>query len=160
MQAYEQGRVNIRAKPLRTATDEGGEPIRIGLTCEPWPRYTTQHVVLLYEDDCDAAGSGACGSGSGAGSGEDTLEAYNRLFAIPENSIVYLALAKNGCWQVIAAGCYQEGVEGSSGECTCLGIGGEDLTGIAGYNPAAAQILGHENGCLKWFDTTTCAGSS
>lgn len=162
VQSYEHGRVNIKSRPLRTAIDDS-EPVRIGLTCEPWPRYTTQSVVLLYEGDCDLAGSGSCdgsGSGSGSGSGDDTLEAYNRLFAIPENSIVYLAMAKNGCWQVIAAGCYQEGVAGSSGECTCLALGGEDLTEIAGYKQSEEQILGHENGCLKWFDTTTCSGSS
>lgn len=159
VQAYEQGRVNIKAKPLRTADDGDDEPIRIGLTCEPWARYTTQSVVLLYENDCEAAGSGTC-DGSGSGSGEDTLEAYNRLFAIPENSLVYLAMAKNGCWQVIAAGCYQEGVEGSSGECTCLAIGGEDLTAIEGYNQNSTQILAHENGCLKWLDTTECSSGS
>lgn len=164
VQAYEQGRVNIRAKPLRTATDEGGEPIRIGLTCSAWQRNTTQAVVLLYEDDCDDSGSGSCdggsGSDSGSGSGENTLEAFNRLFDIPENYLVYLALAKNGCWQVIAAGCYQEAGSGSSGECFCVSLGGQDLTTIEGYVTGQSQILGHENGCLKWFDTTTCDGSA
>jgi hypothetical protein len=39
-------------------------------------------------------------------------------------------------------------------------IGKLDLQTIPGWNKTVEQVLGHnENGCLKWFDTTTCESS-
>jgi hypothetical protein len=30
------------------------------------------------------------------------------------------------------------------------------LTTVEGYDAAKTQLLGHENGCLKWIDTIEC----
>lgn len=39
----------------------------------------------------------------------------------------------------------------------CRNIGGA-INKIAGFSTASAQqILGHESGCLKWFDITSCS---
>ena len=38
----------------------------------------------------------------------------------------------------------------------CHNIGGA-INKIVGFNTTAPQILGHEGGCLKWYDTVTCS---
>jgi hypothetical protein len=31
---------------------------------------------------------------------------------------------------------------------------------VPGYDPTKKQVLGHDHGCLQWFDTTECGSSS
>lgn len=165
VQGYEHARrPSIKAARLRTAASDDGEPLRMVRVDEAWPKDTSRAVQLIYERDCDIEDDG---SGSGSGSGEDTLEeVYNRLFDIPAHAIVYIGMARNGCWHVVAAGCgwggsgSESGSESGSGDCPCVSIGGEDLTTVSGYDANATQVLAHENGCLKWISTTDCGSGS
>lgn len=48
----------------------------------------------------------------------------------------------------------------SQSDCgTCVSeIGGIDFQNLPGYQRTTEQLLGHDDvGCIKWFDTTTCA---
>lgn len=38
----------------------------------------------------------------------------------------------------------------------CRNIGGA-INKITGFNTTNPQILGHQGGCLKWYDTVTCS---
>lgn len=162
VQAFEHGRrPAIKAKPLRTAADDGTEPVRIARVPSQWAKDTELEVDLIYESDCDDEDGGSAGGSGGSGGG--TLMAWNRLFDIPAEALVYLGMALNGCWQVLAvsADC-STGSDGSgSGSgCDCATLGGQDLTTITGYDETTTQLLGHEYGCLRWFDTTDCGSGS
>jgi hypothetical protein len=48
----------------------------------------------------------------------------------------------------------------SQSDCgTCVSaVGGVDFRVFPGYSRTTEQVLGHDtSGCIKWFDTTTCA---
>lgn len=159
VQAYEQNRTNIKAKPLRTMSDDGGASIRLARVTEDWAKDTEADVQLIYERSCEDEGSGGS---DGSGSGGETVTAWNRIFPIPAGATVEITEAVNGCWYVVAAGCGEEDLSGdeSGSGCGCTAIAGHDLTTVEGYEAEATQILGHENGCLKWFDTTECSSGS
>lgn len=160
VQAYEHGERRTKPKPLRTAFDDD-TPIRIARVPSAWAKDTQLSVEIIYAASCTDSGEGS-GSGSGSGSGE-SIEAWNRIFDILEGSIVFLAQAENGCWHVVAAGCGDDGSGSGSGSgsgCACMAIGGHDLTTLDGYDASKKQILGHDLGCLKWYDTTDCGSGS
>jgi hypothetical protein len=147
--AYERGNRDQPPVKFRTVGDDG-TPIKIGKTVAPWIKGETQEVSLVFEDSCDE---------EGYGSGGESLLAHNQSFDVNGGRIVKLALAENGCWYLVQAeSCVGEG-DGSGG-CHCPGIGGEDLTQLPDYDPGETQVLGHENGCLKWITTTSCEEGS
>lgn len=159
VQAYEQGRVNIKAKPLRTMGDEAEPPIRWAKYASAWPKDTAQDVEIIYKSSCDDEGSGF-GEGSGSG---DTVNAWNRIFDIPANARVAISQSENGCWYVVAVGCGEDEGSGSgsgSGACDCVSVGGQDLTTLPGYDEGETQVLGHQDGCLQWISTTDCGSGS
>jgi hypothetical protein len=145
--AYERGNRDQSPVKFRTVGDDG-TPIKIGKTVAQWAKGTTQEVELIYETSCED---------EGGGSGGETLEAHNKSHDVAADTIVILGLAGNGCWYLIeAASCPDEGSDSGSGDCGCVSIGGQDLTTLEGYDETKSQLLGHEEGCLKWFDTTEC----
>ena len=50
-------------------------------------------------------------------------------------------------------------VDSQSACGTCVSeVGGVDFTALPNYSRTTEQVLGHDtSGCIKWFDTTTCA---
>jgi hypothetical protein len=132
---------------LRTAFDDGNQ-VQIGKTTEKWAKGTSTELELILEDSCDEEGSG---------SGGQTLEAYNLSYDVGEGVRCIVAEATNGCWYLVEAeSCDDEGLGG----CECPAIGGQDLTQLPGYDASKTQILAHEEGCLKWLDTTECEEGS
>ena len=127
---------DIKAPKLRTALDDG-QGIQIGRTVGAWAKGTTQELQIIYENDCEEEGE------------PTTLEAWNLSFPVADGVRVKIAQAVNGCWYLVQA----ESCEAS--EC-CPSIGGQDLKQVNFYDGTKTQILGHINGCLKWFDVYTC----
>lgn len=150
VQAYEQGRTNIKAKPLRTAGDDGS-PVILAYVPDDWGRATSQMVTVLMPETCGDVVSAGPGYGS---DGSSQVRAWNMFYDIQKGSIVLLAQTDNQCWYVAQASC------GSAGDCRCVAIAGDDLTQLEEYIPGTKQVLGHDNGCLKWFNTTECASGS
>jgi hypothetical protein len=153
VQAYEQGKRDDVAPRLKRAFDEG-DPVKIGKTTEKWHKGSTTDLELIYEGDCDDEGS----------SGGETLEAHNLSYDVDEGAKCIVALAGNGCWYLVEAeSCPEDGSgsdEGSGSDCGCTSIGGQDLTTLDGYDDTKTQVLAHEEGCLKWVDTTECEEGS
>lgn len=127
---------DVHAPKLRTAFDEG-EGIQIGRTTAAWAKDTTQEIDVIYETECDEEGE------------PTPLEAWNLSFPVAANVRVKVARATNGCWYLIQA-------ESCESVNCCPNIGGQDLTVVTNYSAGSTQILGHENGCLKWFDVYAC----
>jgi len=148
VQKSEQGNRAIAGRKLRVGYDEGTD-VLIGKTTEEWLKDSSAEVEIIYEDSCNDEGS----------SGEK-IGAYNISYDVAAGAKVVIALAKNGCWYMVEAsnGC-DEGSVGS-GECGCTSLGGEDLKQLTGYDGSKTQVLSHENGCLKWIDTTECEEGS
>jgi hypothetical protein len=147
VQAYEQGKRDDVAPRLKRGFDEG-DPVKIGRTTEKWAKGTTTELELIYREDCEDAG----------GSGGETLEAHNLSYDVVVGATCIVALGQNGCWYLVEAeSCPDEGSdEGSGSDCGCTSIGGQDLTTVTGYDQSKTQVLAHEEGCLKWIDTTEC----
>lgn len=151
VQAYEHGNRSTTPPKIRTAYGDESDPIRIARVPEDWSKGDVLEVELVYETDCEE-------EGGGSGSEGETLEARNDLFDIAEGSLVWLALALNGCWYVVAVACSEEG--SGSGDCGCLAIAGQDLRTLPGYSDTGTQLLGHVDGCLQWISTTECGSGS
>jgi len=102
VQAYEQGRTNIKAKPLRTAGDDSEPSVRIGKTQSEWPVGTIA-TIDLYEDGTppDESYSGTL------------ADCVNKFATVNADAWVAVALAANGHWYLIAAQCGDTG-SGSS----------------------------------------------
>jgi hypothetical protein len=131
---------------FRVGYDDGSGQVQIGKTTEKWAKGTTTELELIMENSCDEEGSG---------SGGNTLEAHNLAYDVAEGSRCIVAEATNGCWYLVEAeACPDDG--SGSGDCECVAIGGQDLTELPGYDETKTQILAHEEGCLKWLDTTEC----
>jgi hypothetical protein len=143
--AYERG--NRDQSPIRFRTVDDGSPHRIARTTEQSDKGSQVAVQPIYTASCNDEGSG---------SGSETVTAYNILFPIAAGAEVIISQAENGCWYIIGVSneCYSSG--SGSGECDCVSIGGQDLSQLDGYDGWKVQLLGHEYGCLKWFDTTDC----
>lgn len=147
VQAYEQGRVNIKAKPLRTAGEDGA-PLILAYVPDEWPRASSQVVDVLLPESCGNPGPAGSGSGS---DGAEQVTAWNLFYDIQQGAIVLLTQTDNQCWYVVQASCGE-----ADGGCQCVAIGGHDLTQLENYKPEEKQLLGHSDGCLQWFDTSFC----
>jgi hypothetical protein len=52
----------------------------------------------------------------------------------------------------------QSAVEIQAATATCsMVIGGVDFSSLPSFNATSVQLLGHEAGCMKWFDVTACS---
>jgi hypothetical protein len=135
-------------RKFRVGYDDDGGQVQIGKTTEKWAKGTTTELELILENSCDEGSEGS-------GSGGNTLEAHNLAYDVGEGVRCIVAEATNGCWYLVEAeSCPDDG--SGSGDCDCVAIGGQDLTELPGYDAAKTQILAHEEGCLKWLDTTEC----
>lgn len=107
-----------------------------------WPQDTTA-VITVYN-----------GTAEGSIRSAGTVIAYNHYIEFGEDTVCssrWVALGHNGfMWLPVD----------SNSECgTCIPeIGGVDFRIFPGYERTTEQVLGHDAaGCIKWFDTTTCA---
>jgi len=87
-----------------------------------------------------------------------TMVAYNHFVPIGTHTATpctsrWLTLGHNGfAWHPLSA-------ESNCGTCLAE-TGGIDFSAIPGYQNTAVQLLGHDGGgCIKWFNTTTCAAT-
>jgi hypothetical protein len=144
--AYERG--NRDQSPIRFRMP-GDEllGLRIARTTEESDHGGRPWVEYVYRSSCEDEGSGS-GTPEVGVTGEN---AWNLLYRIASGVDVIIGQVENGCWYIIAAA----NPEGSSG-CTTPAIAGELLTALDGYDDTTVQILGHEQGCLKWINTTDC----
>jgi hypothetical protein len=84
-----------------------------------------------------------------------TVVAYNQFIAFASGTAGctsrWVALGHNGFGWVP--------VDSRSDCGTCMTeAGGVDFRFFAGYSRTTEQVLGHDaGGCIKWFNTTTCA---
>lgn len=145
----ENGDRRIPAPPIRTAyEDETG--VKIGRTAAAWPKGEVAELELIYQGDCEVEG--------GSGSGGNLLEAHNVVFDVASGVRVVVALAENGCWYLVQAESCD--TDGSGSGCECPAIGGQDLTTLDNYDASKVQLLGHDMGCLRWFNVTECEEGS
>lgn len=142
--AYERG--SRDQPPIRfrqPGGDEGGA-IRVGKVADAWARGTCASVAVWE------GGDGCTPTETDPPTTIDDVS--NMSVSVPAGSWVLIALAANGRWYLIDAG--------QDGECRQT-IGGEDITTWPGWDGAKEQLLGHGvDGCLMWFDTTTCDSGS
>jgi hypothetical protein len=145
--AFERGNRDMPPIQFRSAGDDGGQ-VRIGQVSADWAMGKCA-TVNVYESQPSCSSTPTYPT---ANSPAETIEDVRNVSRdVLANSLVVIAQAPNGFWYLIEAG----GPPGASCRKT---IGGEDFTKWPGYNGSTAQILGHDaSGCLKWFDTTSCA---
>lgn len=141
VQRIENGSRDVPTLPIRTAFDEG-EPVRLCKTSEKWARDTEATLDVWEGGDATAPA---------ISDPAETVNAVNLFRDVDADVYVVVALAANGRWYLVEAG----NPEDESG-CKKPAIAGEDLTAIAGYDATKTQLLGHEQGCLKWIDVTEC----
>ncbi len=86
-----------------------------------------------------------------------TVVAHNQFLTFSTTTACtqrWVALGHNGWgWYAVA----------QEKECTStcsMEISGVDFSTVQGYQSTATQILGHVEGCIKWFDITTCSTST
>lgn len=84
----------------------------------------------------------------------ETISAYNSLYPVAADVYVIVCKVRDE-WHLVSAGS-PEITPSSQGYCFPANIGGQDLTVVSGYNGGTTQVLGHENGCLQWFNTQEC----
>lgn len=106
-----------------------------------WPTESTA-VVTIYNGEPGSVASAL------------TVVAYNHYIEFGTDTACtnrWVALGHNGFgWLAID----------SQSDCgTCVSeAGGIDFRALPGYQKTTEQVLGHDGGgCIKWFDTTTCA---
>jgi hypothetical protein len=110
-----------------------------------WATATTA-VVTLYNGSVPSSVASAM-----------TMVAYNHYIKFSESTNCtarWVALGHNGfAWHPVDA-------QSDCGTCVSL-IGGVDFRVFPGYEHTNEQLLGHDaGGCIKWFDTITCATAS
>lgn len=97
VQAYEQGRARIPAKPLRTAAgDDGGETMRLCRTSCAFDKGTVQ-TLAVWEDGTPPNET--------ISAGETVQDVVNKYADIEANAFVSVALHGNGRWYVVSAEC-------------------------------------------------------
>lgn len=104
-----------------------------------WPAGSTA-VVTIHAGDTIAS--------------VETMVARNQFVQFSTNTACtqrWVALGHNGFgWYVVN--------QQPACESTCSpDVAGVDFSLVPGYQATATQVLGHEAGCIKWLDTTTCA---
>lgn len=141
LQKIEAGGRSIPAPPIPTAFDDG-DPVRICKTAAAWDKGTTATLNVWEKGSVTAPEQN---------DPAEELSATNLSYDVAEGSYVIVARAANGEWYLVeAASPEDEGCQSAPS------IAGHDLTGIEGYDATKTQVLGHESGCLKWINTTTC----
>lgn len=110
-----------------------------------WATGTTA-VVTIYN-----------GSVPGSVASALTLVAYNQYVTFSTHTHCtnrWVSLGHNGFgWHPVDA-------QSDCGTCISL-VGGVDFRAFSNYAHTNQQVLGHDaNGCVKWFDVTTCATAS
>ena len=131
---------NVPAPPIPTAFEDG-DPVRICRTISAWNRGTTATLYLWEVGSITEPEP----------NGQETLTAVNLSYNVAGNSYVIVAKAANGQWYMVDAS-----IPATDGCVSMPSIAGHDLRTIDGYDATKTQVLGHETGCLKWFNTTTC----
>lgn len=106
-----------------------------------WPKGSTAVVTIQAGDTIASVG---------------TIVARNQFITFPTSTACtqrWVALGNNGF------GWYVVNQEPDCESTTCSSeIAGFDVSTLPGYAATASQILGHDaGGCIKWFDTVTCA---
>lgn len=130
---------------LGGASENGAAPgVRLLLakhTGASWPTASTA-VVTLYNGEVGSVASAM------------TMVAYNQYIKFAEGTACtsrWVALGHNGfAWHPVD-------FQSDCGTCVTM-LGGVDFRVFPGYANTATQMLGHSaNGCIQWFDVTTCA---
>lgn len=143
---YERGNRDAPAIRWRQVSDDGGATVRLGKVLADWANNTTA-TVTVYESGTPPAET--------ASSPAETIESVvNHSHDVASGSWVVVAQAVNGAWYLLEAGYEDEGI------CKSPRISGDDLTKLEGYDAEKTQVLVHQAGCLKWFDTSTCPSPS
>ena len=88
---------NIKPPPLRTAFDDGGDPIRIGKTTAAWTKGTLA-TITLYE-------KGTPPNETAASPAVTLEDCVNKFGDVQSGKWVALAKAANDSWYLIAAEC-------------------------------------------------------
>lgn len=97
VQRIEGGSRDIPPLPLRTASDDGGDPIRVGKTTASWDKGTLA-TVTLYEN-------GTPPNETATSPAETLADCVNKFADVQADKWVALARAANGSWYLIAAEC-------------------------------------------------------
>lgn len=144
VQRIEGGSRDVPPLPLRTAYDDGDVPVRLCKTTAAWQKNSTATLevweaynTVTTPEESDPA--------------ETVENVVNIHYDVPAGVFVIVAKAQNDRWYLVDAGIPDE----ASG-CQAPAIAGQDITTLEGYDGTKTQVLGHESGCLKWFDTTEC----
>ena len=96
-QRVENGGRNIKPPALRTAFDEGGDPVRLGKTTADWDKGTLA-TIELYEEGTPP--------GETKKSPAETLaDCVNKFSDVATEKWVMVAKAANGSWYLISAEC-------------------------------------------------------
>jgi hypothetical protein len=107
-----------------------------------WAKETTA-VVTVYNGDPIASAI--------------TVVAHNQFVTFPTNTACtqhWVALGHNGWgWQAVSR-------ERACSHTCSMDWAGVDFSGLPNYAQTATQVLGHEAGCIKWFNVTTCSTST
>lgn len=139
--AYERGNRDIHPPRIRTAGDDGGDPVRLCKTSADWAKGTTA-TLNVWENGTPPSETQT--------TGETVQDVVNKIRDVKSGSFVIVAKAGNGSWYLVEAG--------NPDDSGCRGptIAGDDLTKLTGYDASKTQVLGHASGCLKWIDTEAC----
>lgn len=157
VQRIEGGDRNTTAPPLPTAFDDGGEPLRVGKVSADWAVGTCATVTLWERTGTDC-------TPTEIDPPETVDDVFNLSFDVAADSWVVIGQAADGRWYLVEVGkepdCGSGSGSGSGSDCCRQTIAGEDLTTVSGYDATKTQLLGHENGCLRWIDTSACEEGS
>ncbi len=137
----ERGNREIEPPRMRTAGDDGGDPVRLCKTSSDWAK-GTKATIDVWE--------GGTPPSETQTTGETIADVVNKICDVKSGSFVIVAKAANGSWYLAEAG------NPDSSGCRAPTIAGEDLTKLSGYSASKTQVLGHESGCLKWIDAEDC----
>lgn len=127
------------------SSERGGIGVRLLLARHvgtSWPTQTTA-VVTIYNGDPITSAA--------------TVVAKNQYLKFSTNANCtqnWVALGHNG-W-----GWYAISKEFSCTATCSSSFGGLDFSAVPGYAATATQVLGHEAGCVRWLDVTTCSTST
>jgi hypothetical protein len=138
--------------------ERGPDKVRLGGPANQGPVPGVRLLLAKHAATSWATGSTAVvevyNGPPGAVASALTMVAYNHYVKFGEDTACtnrWVALGHNGfAWIAIDA----------QSECgTCVSeVGGVDFRSFPNYARTTEQVLGHDtNGCIKWFNTTTCA---
>ena len=94
--AYERGDRSIQGYPLRTASDDGGDPVRLCKTSAAWAKGTLA-TLNVWESGTPPSETQT--------TGETIEDVVNKFAAVASGKFCMIAKAGNGSWYLIAAEC-------------------------------------------------------